>query len=119
MSRPPDFTDATRAACDDEIARFREAQRRGEVADQINDFLFDIPHFREAWYCGVWLEGKLLDAGCDRVEARRHCFANGQKIAMSADPWAPTRRTLADYLAGRPMDEPGRKLADRLLGGES
>ena len=111
--RPTDFTDEMRVAADDEIAHFREQQRKdpASVKYSIPDQLFELAHFREIWYVGVWLEQKLLAAGCSAAKAKDICFANGQKCAMAADPWIPTQRTAADFAAGKPMDEPGPELA--------
>lgn len=119
MPRPADLTPEFLAACEAEIDTFRRAQRLGlDPGPRIPDAAFYFPHFREAWICGAWLHERLRAAGCPDSQARDICFANGQRIAMSADPWAPTLHTLQRYLAGEPPDTPGDELAARLLGGE-
>ena len=115
MPRPPDFTDDMQAFCDAEMADFRARQRRGEaLPHRIPDFLFDMPHLRETWYCGTWLDRKLAELGCPREQIRKICFANGQRCAMARDPWVNTLATLEGYRAGQ-VDEPGPELAERLL----
>lgn len=99
---PADYTADQRARVEDELERFRAAQREGSVAHQVPDAALDSPHLREAWHAGAWLEAHLLDAGCDRITARQICFENGRLCALAADPWIPTRRTLDVYRTAHP-----------------
>ena len=107
MPRPPDFTPEMEATAPAELADYR-------ATGEIPDHWFDWPPAVEAFRCGVWLTEKLVALGCSQPERVRICFANGQKMAMSADPWVPTLQTLEDYRTGKRMDEPGPTLADRL-----
>jgi hypothetical protein len=117
MNRPSDFDEQARRTADAEIADLRERQRRGEIDrdKMLPDFMFDLPHFREAYYCGWWMERKLRAEGVSDERIESICFANGQKCAMSADPWVPTVQTWERWLRERTHDEPGAELAERLL----
>lgn len=117
MPRPNDFTDTMKQECDAEMARYCKQQRSNpaSVEYRLPEPLFSIPHFRETWYCGTWLDRKLAAVGVPRHQISDICFANGQKCAMAVDPWVPTTRTLAAFMDGQVVDMPGVELADRLL----
>jgi len=119
MNRPAEITPEWLVASEAEIERFRAEQRAGRmpIGRQVPDRIFEIQHFRETWHVGRYLHEKLLAAGASDQAARDICFANGQRCAMSADPWVVTAQTLSRFLAGD-VDKPGAELAERLLAGE-
>lgn len=121
MPHPVDLTAEVLAQLAAEYEAFRQEQKSGPPPDRgtrIPDCLFDLPHFREAWFAGAWLGARLREAGANDTEIDLICFANGQKCFHSPDPWKPTIATLGRYLAERTFEEPGLDLARRLIEGE-
>jgi hypothetical protein len=96
------------------------AEERRAAQDALSELpatIAGIAHLQEAALCGAWLGSRLRAAGCPDDLSDRICFANGQRCAMSADPWVPTVNALKRYAAGE-YDTPGPELAERLARGE-
>jgi hypothetical protein len=87
MPRPNDFMEALRLYADDEMGR---ARNDPSVSLLFPPDCWDDPHFREAWYVGLWLTVKLKRVGVPIAVIRQVCFVNGQHLLPGLDPWQVT-----------------------------
>lgn len=70
--------------------------------------------YRVRWCAAQWLSRSLDEAGCDPELNGRICFANGQIVFHSDEPWQVAQDALANFRQGK-WETPGYELSQRLF----